>query len=790
MFGSIIKLTLRILKRNTVFSIINLAGLILGLACSILIFNWIWHEIRYDTFHEKIDHIFLLEQTLDMNTGELNTDRIGPSCGPAMRDEIPVISEMVRLNSDMEQLLSWVQPGTSRDSSDTDRTQSFIESHILAADSGFFNMFSFPLIKGDPATALTEPYSIVFTREMAEKYFGDSDPLDQVVRMNREFDLKVTGVVNDYPDNSSIKFDFIIPFEFLNILHGYRTEGFEGNPYYTFLYHDQPSDWKALSDTLPRFFEDKFDTEIRTVQRLLPFKKMHLQGESRGFYIVLIFSLLAGLVLIIACINFMNMSTAKFVDRTLEVGMRKVVGATRWNLIRQFMGETLIIVFIAINLAILLVDITLPKFNQFFDTKIDLQLGDPVIILALAGILFITGFIAGSYPAVFLSSFKPLDVIRRTFISSRKGGSLRKVLVVVQFTFSLIFVLGTIYIYKQYNMLSSLGYSLRQENVMYLPVKGDLWDNYDNFKYSLLQLPDIEHVSTASHVPIYVDRGEFDWGLEHEQVNDLARTIRVGYDFDQSVGLNIVSGRFYSTDYQTDSTDAILVNESVAASLGLEDPVGHEFFLDGDRYTIIGIVGDYSSFPVKLGGDKLIIPFTNTGNYIFIKTSGANRNNLVNQIEDLYNQFNPGYPFIYFFLEDFKDPITEAVYEIWKIILFFTLFGIFISCLGLLGLSIFSTQQRIKEISLRKVMGANLGGLLSLVNRDFLKLIGISFLIGTALSVVLIKFMSKSFYDQVRVVPQDFIVVGIILASISVVIVSIQVLRITRGNLASNLRYE
>ena len=789
MISNIIKLTLRVIGRNKVFSILNLAGLVIGLSCSLLIFMWVWNEIRFDRFHENLDHLFIFEQTLEMSTGELLTDRCGPSCGPALLDEIPEITNMTRIHNGLELLLSWINQDTLSGEGVLDLSKSFVESNILAADSSFFEMFSFPFSRGNPATALKEPYSIVLTEEMAQKYFGDDDPLDQVIRIAREYDFRVTGVCREFPENSTLQFDFIVPFDFLNDL-GARTEGFEGNPYFTYLYIDNPSEWKVISDSLPSFFRDKLDPEIKTVQKLLPFKNQHLKGESKGIYGVLMFSLLSALILIIACINFMNMSTARFVDRTLEVGIRKVIGATRWQLIRQFIGETLIIVFIALNLSILIVDLSLPRFNQYFEADISLELGNPVIIFSMIGILILTSLIAGSYPALFLSSFKPLDVIRKSFISSRKGGSIRKILVVIQFSFSIIFVICSIYIYKQYDLLSSLGYGLRQENLMYIPARGDLDDNYSDFKFSLLQLPEVENVSTASHNPLFVDQGEFEWGVEPDASNALARVMWAGYDFDQTLGMNLVKGRFYSSEYPTDSTDAIVINESVARAIELEDPVGETFYLYEDKYTIIGVVEDFSSFPIKLGGENLIIPFTGANRFVFIKMSGMNRNKVTQQIEKLHEKFNPGYPFIYFFLEDYKDTITEMMHSTWKIVFFFTLFGIFISCLGLLGLSIFSTQQRNKEISIRRVHGANLPGILLLVNKEFLKLTAISFVIGVPASIMIMRLMVKQFYEQTEIGLWGFILVGLALGLISVVTVSYQALRTARGNLASNLRYE
>jgi putative ABC transport system permease protein len=790
MIRNIFKVAIRILLRNKIYSVINLMGLSIGVTCSLLILIWVWNEVTFDRFHEKLNNIFLVRQTMDLGTGEYTTDRSGGAFARALEEGFPEVTHAVRVSTTGELLLS-VNPhlaDSSNHQTDQDEKK-FIEDRVIATDSTFFQIFTFPLLKGDPQSALKDPYSIVLTNEMAVKYFGQENPMNQIIRINQKYDLKVTGVIDKYPDNSTINFDFLIPFSFLAEL-GWPIDRYEGNPFFTFILLNDPEHYKDLSDQLPGFFSDLFESDISAVQKLMPFSKMHFFGEGRGFYGVLLYSILAFLILIIACINFMNLSTARFLTRTKEVGIRKVVGASHSQLIRQFIGETMIMSFLAINIAILATDIILPSFNKLLETELFLNLTNPVFFILLILLMLITGFIAGSYPAFFLSSFKPVDVLRKTTITGSRGGLLRKVLVVVQFTFSIGFIVGTVVVFRQFNYLQSTNLGINRKNIIYLPVRGELENNYYRFRQDLLANPDIISVTSGSHVPVYVDLGEVKWGLKAEDINDLARILLVSYDFLNTFDIKLTEGRFYSTDYPTDSVDKIIVNEAVTRKLELDDPLGKTLYLYEKPYTIIGIVEDFVSFPAKLGGENLILPFDKVENYIFIKTNKINQPATLNYIEATHEKLNPGYPFIYFHMEDYLDPISEVMNRIGKLILYFTFFGIFISCLGLFGLSTFMTEQKTKEIGIRKAMGASIRRILIIVNAEFLKLVLIAYIISTPLSILLTRIMLKGFSARIEVGPKLYIYTGILIFIISFLTILYQTLHAAKRNPAESLRYE
>jgi putative ABC transport system permease protein len=790
MFQNLFKVAIRILLRNKIYSIINLLGLTIGIACSLLILIMVWEQLTYDRFHENAERIFLLQQKMNLGTGDFTTDGSGGACAQALKDGFPEIINTSRIINAGELLLSYYPSKRNNNDTNSINAKKFIEDQVIITDSSFFEVFSFPLIHGDPKSALQEPHSIVLTKEMADKYFGTDDPMNKTIRIDQKYDFRVTGVVDEYPENSTIKFDFLLPFSFLSDLGYYSVDEYEGNPFRTFLLLNNPESSNIINEKLNDFLSSRYDNEIKSVYRLLPFTKMNLFGENHSFYPVLILSILALLILFIACINFMNLSTARFLTRTREVGIRKVVGASRSKLVLQFIGETMIMAFIAINIAILVVDITLPSFNKILESKLVLNFKDPALFILLIFLLLITGLIAGSYPAFFLSSFKPSDVLKKAIIPGSRGGLLRKILVVIQFVFSIIFIISTVVIFKQFNYMQTTNLGVSRENIIYFPVRGELTSNYQYLKQELLDNPDILYVTTGSHIPLYVTRGEFTWGLNSEDNNDIARLLHVGYDFQEAFDIKLKEGRFYSTEFPGDSAGKIVVNEALINKLELDSPIGKTIYLMKEPYTIIGVTDNFITFPVKIGGEILLLPFRRVGDFIFIKTRQKRMPGTIKYIEETHNKFNPDYPFISFYMDDYLDPISNLMDRSTKIILAFTLFGIFISCLGLFGLSTFSAEQKTKEIAIRKAMGASIRRILLLVNTEFLKLVCIACVIAIPFSIFFVRFLLQNFSRRTELNPGIFIYTGILILAISILTTLYQAFRSATKNPADSLRYE
>jgi putative ABC transport system permease protein len=787
MIRNIIVIATRILFRNKIFSLINILGLSIGLSCSLAILAVVKQQMTFDRFHENHENIFCLQQRMELGTGSYTTDRSAEACGPALVEAFPEFTDFVRFSDPQEMLISYYPIDSGKH--ELPERKLFVEEAVLAVDSNFFSFFTFPSVAGDLSSALLDPYSIVMTRKVAEKYFGDGEAIGRSVTLNGRYAFTVTAVLEDLPVNSSIKFDFLIHFNFLRQL-GSFSEGFDGNPYFTFLYLDDPSLAAGMAQKISDFLDDYQSDALETDQQLLSLKDYHKKGEGKGRVLNLVLSLLGIIILSIACINFMNLSTARYLDRTREVGLRKVAGASRGQLVRQFLGETMIITFLALNLSILMVDFLMPLFNQHFETEVALELDDPLILAGLLGIFIITSLVAGSYPAFFLSSFNVVTVFSKMGEGRKKGRGIRRVLVVVQFLFAILFIIASLVNYRQFKLLNESLTGIDSRNIIYFQSRGDLNDRFEEAKQEILQDPGVESVTSAAFIPKYVDRGELEWGLTAEDYNDIAMSCPVSYDFDKTFGMEMAAGRFYAPDIPSDSMDAIVINQAVADVLELEDPVGSTFYLNDEAYTIIGVMHNYSFNPLSLTGDKAILPFRHENEWWFIKISGPEREAVVDYIRRVHEKYNPDYPFEHFYLDEFTDPITEVLGLFNRIVYFFTFLGILISCLGLLGLSTYSTQQRTKEIGIRKAVGASGTRILRLLTLDFLKLILVSLAIAIPVSILLMRLLLQFFVERVSLGPGLFLFTAAIVIVIAVATVSFQALRAAHGNPANSLRYE
>jgi putative ABC transport system permease protein len=787
MIRNIIVIATRVLIRNKIFSLINILGLSIGLACALLILTVVKQQLTFDRFHKNNEHLFCLQQNMDLGTGSYTTDRSGAAIGPALVDAFPEFSSYVRFSPTLELLIAFNPPDTLED--DPPERKRFVENAVLAADSNLFEYFTFNSIAGDLATALLDPYSVVLTRETAEKYFGNEEALNKLLTVNSQYVFTVTAVLEDLPVNSSIQFDLLINFGFMKEL-GYELESFDGNPFGTFLYMDDPSLAESMGQKITEYLDDYQTGGIMADQKLLSLKHYHNRGESMGQYLNITLILLGIIILSIACINFMNLSTARYLDRTREVGIRKVVGARRGQLIRQFLGETMIITFLALNLSILLVDSIIPAFNRHFELQVAFQPGDPVILVGLIAIFLVSSMVAGSYPAFFLSSFKATEIFHKAGGGKMKGKGIRRILVVVQFLFAILFIITSLVNYQQFKLLNESLSGFDTSNVIYFQIRGELNEKYASVKQEILQNPGVVSVTSAAFIPKYVERGEVNWGLTSGETNDISALCPVSFDFDVSFGMEMAAGRFYSSEMPSDSNDAIIINRAMAEALELEDPVGHTFYLFDDPHTIIGVLENYSFNPLSLMGDKVILPFSEDNNWIFVKTAGLNSTEIIDYIGKVHEKHNPDYPFEHLYLDEFTDPITRGYGLLKKVVYFFTFFGILISCLGLLGLSTYSTQQRTKEIGIRKAMGASSTRILRLFTLDFLKLILVSLLISIPVSILLMRALLQLFVERISMGPGLFLFTAAIVIIIAIITVSFQALRAAGSNPANSLRYE
>lgn len=785
MFRNNLIIALRNIWRNKTFSIINITGLALGLAISITIWIWVRFELSYDTFHEHRKDIFLIEQTIQISDGTYKASRCGSAYAPALASEFPEIRKTVRLGPQLELLLSTEKKATSV----SPERIKFIEKRVVAADSTFFEIFTFPLVEGNPKTALLDPFSIVLTQRMAEKYFGSQSPMGKVIRISDTFNFIVTGVARDIPENSSIKFDFLVPFWFMEEM-GYDLNSHEGTNFSSFVLLLNNADYEGLNAKIPGYLNSLHTSELNPYQFLTPLKRIHLYGEELNYVGVYLNSIVAIMILLIACINFINLSTARSLSRAREVGIKKVAGATRSQLIRQFLGESLVMTIIAVNLALLIVEKILPYSGKMLPARLSVHYDDLNFMLGIVVLTIVTGLLAGSYPAFILSSFKPATILRSKLISGSRGGRSRKVLVVMQYTFSILFIICTVVMTRQYDHLLNADPGFNRENILYFRLRGNTHKTYHLMKEELVRNPSIRKVTTASDIPSNILRGDIEWGDHARKKNVIARIMWCGYDFPATLGITMKAGRFYSTDYALDSTDAIVVNEEVVKIMGWKNPVGQRFLLFDKEYTVIGVVGKICFFPFNIGGSALILPFGASNDYVYLHLQEGWSDEIIESISNTFEKYNPAYPFEYSFLKDYKYDMLKYADASKRIFLFFSFLGIFVSCLGLLGLAIFVAEQKRKEICIRKAFGSTDFQIGHYFISHFTNLVLVANLIAIPVSYLILHRILQFFIQRTELSWWIFALAAVISFAVSMLTVTSQLFKVTGSNPANYLRYE
>jgi len=788
MFWYNIKIAIRNILKNKGFSFINIVGLSIGMACSLLILMMTHFMLITDRFHENYKNTFILQQKLVLSSGDYTSDRVGGSMGPSISESYPQVRQFSRYGRLGEMLISYKPDDINAAYSNS---SSFIEEEGIAADSNFFKVFSFEFLEGDPFSALKNDNYIILTETLAEKIFPDKDALGKMIYVNEDLGLIVTGILKDISDNSSIKFSYIAPFKVMDII-GFETEGYGYTNFFTYFVLDDPGSATVINSTLNEFLASKEEqVNMETDRFLTHIKKAYLFGEQKNFIGIMIFGIVGFGILIIACLNYINLSTAKSIERAREVGIRKTGGAGRWQLMWQFLGESLILSIIAVHFAVLLVELALPRISQMFQADLSIQYSSPAFWIIVTCIILVVGILAGSYPAFLLSSLRPSLILRDYHSSGSKGSGMRKILVVFQFALTTFFILCTFYLYKQLAYIDSADPGFNKENVIYIPSRGNLWNNYKDVRNDLLKETSINYVSSASSLPNFADRGVIEWGKEKDVENTVARIMITDYDFLETFEMEMAQGRFYSREHASDSIDGIVVNEEIIKMLNYKgDPIGQRFQIEGKDYNIIGVIKDFAFFPIDIGGKAFIMQLGETNEFIFLKVNESFNSTSLARIQAILKKHNPEYPFEYYQMSEYKNPIFETSEELVTTLYYFCGFGIFISCLGLFGLALFTVQRRTKEIGIRKVFGASVTRVIKLLSREFIKLVIIANVIAIPLAYLALKGILQFFMMKVSLDAIVFIIIAFIMVIIAFLTVLWQSLSTARKNPVTSLRYE
>lgn len=794
MLKNYFKIAFRNLWRHRVFSLINILGLTVGMTACFLIFLYVRFEMSYDNMHSKSDRIYRI--ICDIKTPTETMKPGGPSwaVGPHLTmGDFPQVEASVRITGD--ELL--VRKGNVK----------FQETNSIYADSSFFQVFDFKLIRGNPHTCLNEPLNIVFSESAVKKYFGNTDPIGQTVLLTGDgFTAKITGVMKDIPENSTIKADMIVSMNTLTrkFNPGLNDQwGNYGNTTYVMLRPGASAE--TFTKQLPAFLEKMNGTEMKQLNMyptlmLEKFRDVYLRStrddsKTGNIKNVYIFSIVAVFILLIACFNFINLTTARSSERAKEVGIRKVVGAGRQQLTRQFIGETVLVCLIAFILTLATAALLLPSFNMLAGKTLSPGIfsnGGFIAILFLASIAI--GLLAGLYPALVLSSFKPVSVLKGRFSTGTKGILLRKILVVSQFTISIALIISTIVVYLQMNFMrkQDLGFSKDQE--MIINSNGD--PAKDAFMTAVRALPNVKSVSMSSSVPGGGNMGAYSKIQNVKGEMQIANLDLYFVDFDylKQYDIKMAAGRMFSREFMTDTTHAMILNEAAVKNFGYRSPqdaVGRDFNQWGREGKIIGVMKDFHFKSLQQEIKPLSMRIEPNGcALISIKVSGDNLPGTISSIENKWNSLIPARPFSYFFLDEFFDKQYKSEQRFGKLFLNFAILAIIISCLGLLGLASYSTMQRTREIGIRKVLGATVANIVNLLSKDFLRLVLIAIVIASPVAYFSMNKWLKDFAYRIPISWWIFVIAAVAATLIAVLTVSFQAIKAAVSNPVISLRTE
>lgn len=794
MFNNYLKIALRNIRKHKAYAFYNIFGLALGMTCCLLITLSMVHELSYNRFHENVDHLYAV-QWQDWRT-------TAHPLAPAIKAEVPEIMEACRYFGLDRLLIQY-------------RETQFYEDDVDVVDPSFFQMFSFPFISGNRNQVFANPLSIVLTERMAEKYFGNEDAFGKTLVINNEHTITVTGIVKNSPDNSSIQFDMIIPYQ-LAKMWGETGDAWGSRSIRTYVQLHNNSVvadvinkvgevrhkyfWVEFENEFPEVYalqksrKDQYD--LRAKCQLISFKDFHFHRSGKAH--IYIFSSIAFFVLLIACFNFMNLSTARSANRLKEIGLRKVIGAKRVDIIRQFYGESILFSVIGFTFALLFVALVLPFYNTLVDQEIALNMSDNCQLLFIfAGITLITGLLAGSYPALYLSSFKPVVVMKGILHSGKNKSGYRNMLVVIQFLVSIFLIISTTVFYHQLDYMRNKDLGFEKEHVLYFEIGDDHHQKYEILKKEFLKDSRILGVAASSKLVNYVNSSttRCSWDGKDPDKKIRIRFNMVDFDFTETMQIELIEGRSFSNTYPTDATQSILVNEEVVKLMGKkfgDSIIGESITFGDEKRKIIGVMKNFHWTTLRreiLPLVHIVMP-ANRFRVVNIRILPDAAESAIQHLESVWARLFPDYPFEYFFLDARIDRRYSDQKRTAALFQYFAVMAVIIACLGLLGLASYAAERRTKEIGVRKVLGASVSSILTILTKDFLKLIIIANLIAWPIAYVVVDNWLKNFAYRINLSIGPFLFAGITAILIALLTVSRQAIKAATADPVNSLRYE
>lgn len=801
MFRSYLTVALRNIVKHKGYTLINVLGLAIGMACCTLILLYVQDELSFDRYHDRADRIYRVVNETVVGDNHTFSAQTAPPWGPALVKDYPEVVNMVRFKTPNSR---WLIKHEEKE---------FWERGFFFADSTIFDVFSYSFVQGNPKTALNGPNSVVINVSTAKRYFGDEDPMGKVFNAEDFLMLTVTGIVEDMPINSHFHYDFLVSFSSLGPGPGANMYGNLYSPsfgqmgantiIYTYILLAEGASAADLEAKLPSFIDgylgDRLrQREIQFIPTLQPLTDIHLYSaleaemESNGdIQYVYIFSALAFIILAIACINFMNLATARSANRAREVGMRKVVGANRSHLVWQFIGESMILAFISMLVSVGLCYLLLPAFNGLAGKTLVLDISDVRFITGLAAIVLLVGFLSGSYPAIFLSSFKPVAVLQGAMKAGAASTRLRQVLVVGQFSMAILMIVGTATVYSQLDYVRNRKLGFIKENVVMIRLANEfISQRYEeSFRKAVVEHPDILGATGASSMP-----GGLINTIPIGEDNFLMQYIMADYDYMETMGMELVSGRKFSREFGTDERQAVILNETAVRELGLDDPLGQELKISGSNQPGPRVIGVAKDFHMKSLHQKIqplaLLATSRPANLWFgsIRIRGDNVQGAMAAIEAKWQEVLPDFPYEFTFLDNDYENLYKAEQQLERVFGTFATFAIFVTCLGLFGLASFMAEQRTREIGVRKVLGASVPDIVRLLSRNFTGLVIVAFLIATPLAYYAMNQWLASFAYHTELSLWNFVIAGAVAMVIAWLTVGYQALKAATANPVNSLR--
>jgi len=804
MFKHNLKIALRNIVKNWKYSLINIGGLAIGLASFIFIVFYIDDELKYDKYHGNAENIYRVNRLYNSNDVDEDAATVSFPAGPTLVMDYPgIVKSQVRFFNQFRN--QWFFDYRKSE----DEIIRFNEPRFMLADSTVFDIFTFPFIEGNPETALNRPNTIVVTESTAKKYFGDEPAIGKVLRVEEGLDFEITGVIEDLPTQSHFKIDILGS---LNTFRQFNRDGqfpqtWIWNPCWTYVQLEDGVDPNILNEKFPEFYlnhyNDLKDADVSLYLQSLTdiHLKSHHVYEMRpnsNIVYVYILSIVAAIILMLACINFMNLATASSAGRAKEIGIKKVFGSLKKKLVLQFLGEAVVQSFMAMLIAIILVELLLPGFNNFTGKNI---ISTFLVELKIIGFIFavalVVGLIAGAYPAFVLSSFKPLKVLKGSLSNGAKSGNARKILVIVQFSISISLIIGSLVVFAQLNFLRNAKLGFNKDHIINIQRVGPLFRNYDAFKQELLSHKDVEYVTGAEDY-LGINHNTRDYEIEGLTPGQkfYIPAFLVDWDFVETFGIEVVEGRAFSRDFPSDTINAVMINETMAKDLGWtnEEALGKKVISrDGDE-RVIGVYKDFHAMSLHRPVNKFILDMPRrpvfTSNIISIRFSSNNYNEVLKHVESTWAEFVPTRPFEYQFFDQQLDELYTDELRFGRFSLMLTILAIIIASMGLVGLTSFLAEQRTKEIGIRRALGSSSGAIIKLMAKEFLILLFIANLISWPITYYFTNNWLDSYAKHIATNWWLFIVSGILTMFIAITIIALRAYKAASLNPAQTLRYE